>query len=82
MNFARLHFGRAAQHSIAGSTQGRWREGAQCRNISHSTSTNEGKSRASDRFTTVENFRGNAIVEQLQTGAMKEIAKQDGLQAI
>ena len=43
MKFARLHFGKAAQHSIAGSTQGRWREGAQCRDISHRNSTNVGK---------------------------------------
>ena len=43
MKFARLHFGKAAQHFIAGSTQGRWREGVQCRGISLRNSTNEGK---------------------------------------
>ena len=55
MKFARLHFGKAAQHSIAGSTQGRWREGAQCRGISHRNSTNGGKRRSSERFKTSEN---------------------------
>ena len=61
MKFARLHFGKAAQHSIAGSTRGRLREGAQCRNISHRTSTNEGKWRSSDRFKTSKEFKAKRM---------------------
>ena len=71
MKFARLHFGKAAQHFIAGSTQGRWREGAQCRGISHRNSTNEGKRRSSERFKTSEN-RSKANAKQSDGDATSE----------
>ena len=71
MKFARLHFGKAAQHFIAGSTQGRWREGAQCRGISHRDSTNGGKRRSSERFKTSEN-RSKANAKQSDGDATSE----------
>ena len=72
MKFARLHFGKAAQHSIAGSTQGRWREGAQCRDISHRNSTNGGKRKSSERFKTSEN-QGKADAKPTDGDANYEI---------
>ena len=72
MKFARLHFGKAAQHSIAGSSQGRWREGAQCRSISHRNSTNGGKRESSERFKTSEN-RSKADAKRSDGDATFEI---------
>ena len=72
MKFARLHFGKAAQHFIAGSSQGRWREGAQCRDISHRNSTNGGKKRSSERFKASEN-QSKADAKRTDGGAAFEI---------
>ena len=72
MKFARLHFGKAAQHFIAGSTRGRLREGVQCRSISHRDSTNEGKRRSSDRFKASKEFKA----KRMRSGHMaKRISK-------
>ena len=67
MKFARLHFGKAAQHFIAGSTRGRLREGVQCRSISHRDSTNEGKRRSSDRFKTSKKFKAKRMRSRRRT---------------